>query len=179
MASAKRQIACDVLPWYRSVMITNGCIDVCCLQALSSQATKRLSFVYKLRSPDNVVLPRIHKHSATGKDDMYALSEPNMQVLLSRMISIFTLLDQPFLACRCTTGITASELMRQFDQHHMSINQVTVCAVCCLCSSLPLLVAWQLTHILANDCLLVPQVSDVVPMHSCLPVAGFQFGSVT
>lgn len=42
---------------------------MCCLQALSDQA-ERLSFAYKLRSPNNVVLHQFHNVSADGKDHM-------------------------------------------------------------------------------------------------------------
>ena len=45
-------------------------VTVCCLQALSDQANERLSFAYKLRSPNNVVLHQFHKVSANGKDHM-------------------------------------------------------------------------------------------------------------
>ena len=70
------------MPRYRPL---NDHIDVCCLQALSDQATNRLSFAYKLRSPDNAVLHQFYNLSASGKDHMYAvpgLCPSGMLVLL-------------------------------------------------------------------------------------------------
>lgn len=50
-------------------------VDVCCMQALSGQATKCLSFAYKLRSPEDVVLNQYHALSASSKDPKYDIQD--------------------------------------------------------------------------------------------------------
>lgn len=103
----------------------------CFMQVLSGQATDRLSFAYKLRSPENLVLNQHHKLSASSKDSGYATPDLHclaLPDLLQGMISMFTLPHQDCLACRCLGKMTAGELTRRFDLSHMSINDaLTVC----------------------------------------------------
>lgn len=49
--------------------------------------------------------------------------------LLQGMMSLLTLWHQPCLVRRCSRGITATELMTQFNEHHVSINELTVCVL--------------------------------------------------
>ena len=102
------------------------------MQQWSGQATERLSFAYKLRSPEDVVLKQYHTLSASNKDLKYAILDLCWLVMLDLLQGVtfsFTKMHQDCLTCRYS--MTAGELMRRFDQSHVSINdRVTVCVHC-------------------------------------------------
>lgn len=110
---------------------------MCCTQAVSKQATNRLSFAYKLRSPDDAVLSQYNSLSTNNKqvENKYAFSDL-CHFGTARHQTMSRQMKQDCLACRYTKGITVSALMRQFYQDRVSINHVgAVCAVDCTIKS--------------------------------------------